>query len=134
MAPQREEREHGVGRETGWEKFRLGSADELYRSASIARSICQYLCMHVPDLQNEAKIAYAKYLLKFEPGLEGMLSAASILQECFESGPAGSEFSIESASLGRPTITEIRQTLPTLINNRKLAEAAVVVSTYALAV
>ncbi|RMT12400.1 Sel1 domain-containing protein [Pseudomonas amygdali pv. mori] len=89
-----------------------------------------FFCMHVPDLQNEAKIAYAKYLLKFEPGIEGMLFAASMLQECFESEPAGSQFSKESASLGRQTITDIRQSLPTLLNNPKLVEAAMIVSAY----
>ncbi|MBJ2280163.1 SEL1-like repeat protein [Pseudomonas sp. MF6767] len=89
-----------------------------------------FFCMHVPDLQNEAKIAYAKYLLKFEQGIEGMVVAASMLQECFESEPAGSQFSKESASLGRQTITDIRQSLPTLLNNPKLVEAAMIVSAY----
>lgn len=89
-----------------------------------------FFCMHIPDLQNEAKIAYAKYLLKFEPGIEGMVVAASMLQECFESEPAGSQFSKESASLGRQTITDIRQSLPTLLNNPKLVEAAMIVSAY----
>ena len=89
-----------------------------------------FFCMHVPDLQNEAKIAYAKCLLKFEPGIEGMVLAASMLQECFESEPAGSQFSKESASLGRQTITDIRQSIPTLLNTPKLVEAAMIVSAY----
>lgn len=88
------------------------------------------LCMHVPDLQNEAKVAYAKYLLEFEPGLEGMIVAASLFQECFEGEPADSELSKESATLGKKTIIEIRQSIPKLINNPKLAEAALIVTTY----
>ncbi|VVO40451.1 DUF4145 domain-containing protein [Pseudomonas fluorescens] len=87
-------------------------------------------CMHVPDFQNEAKVAYANYLLEFEPGLEGMIVAASLCQECFESEPADTELSKESASLGRTTITEIRQSIPKLINNPKLAEAALIVTAY----
>ena len=87
-------------------------------------------CMHVPDLQNEAKVAYANYLLEFEPGLEGMIVAASLCQECFESEPTDTELSKESASLGRTTITEIRQSIPKLINNPKLAEAALIVTAY----
>ena len=88
------------------------------------------LCMHVPNLQNEAKVAYSKYLLDFEPGLEGMIVAASLCQECFESEPVDSELSKESATLGKKTILGIRQSILKLINNPKLAEGALIVSAY----
>ncbi|WP_350647422.1 SEC-C metal-binding domain-containing protein [Pseudomonas sp. HY13-MNA-CIBAN-0226] len=87
-------------------------------------------CLHVPALQNDARVSYAKYLLEFEPGLEGMMVAASLFQECFESEPAGSDLSKESATLGRKTITEIRQSIPKLINKPKLIEAALIISAY----
>ncbi len=89
-----------------------------------------HLCMHVPDLQNEAKVAYAKYLLEFEPGIEGMMVAASLCQECFESKEPNTELSKVSASLGRKIIAEIRQSIPKLINKPKLAEAALIVTAY----
>ncbi|QVI86991.1 tetratricopeptide repeat protein [Pseudomonas viridiflava] len=87
------------------------------------------LCLHVPALENHARVGYAKYLLKFEPGLDGMLVAASMFQECFESEPAGSELSKESSDLGRQIITEIRQSLRNLASKPKLIEAAMIVST-----
>lgn len=59
-----------------------------------------------------------------------MIVAASLCQECFESEPTDTELSKESASLGRTTITEIRQSIPKLINNPKLAEAALIVTAY----
>jgi TPR repeat protein len=88
------------------------------------------LCMHVPDLQNEAKVAYAKYLLEFEPGIEGMMVAASLCQECFESEEPNTEISNESSTLGRQTIKEIRKQLPRLSHSPKLIEAAMIISTY----
>lgn len=88
------------------------------------------LCMHVPDLQNEAKVASAKYLLEFEPGIEGMLGAASLCQECFESEEPNTELSKESSTLGRQTIKEIRRQLPRLSHSPKLIEAAMIISAY----
>jgi TPR repeat protein/uncharacterized protein YchJ len=89
-----------------------------------------FFCMHVPDLQNEAKIAYAKYLLKFEPGIDGMLIAASMFQECFESEEPNTELSKESVTFGRQTIQEIRKQILRLSHDRKLVEAATIISAY----
>lgn len=89
-----------------------------------------FFCMHVPDLQNEAKIAYAKYLLKFEPGIDGMLIAASMFQECFESEEPNTELSKESVTFGRQSIQEIRKQIPRLSHDRKLVEAAIIISAY----
>lgn len=87
-------------------------------------------CLHAPSLQNHARVSYAKYLLDHEPGLEGMIDAALMFQECFESETADSGLSKESVTLGRTTITKIRQSIPTLLNHPKLAEAVFIVSAY----
>ncbi|WP_223813436.1 tetratricopeptide repeat protein [Pseudomonas caricapapayae] len=88
------------------------------------------LCMHVPDFQNEAKVAYAKYLLEFEPGAEGMMGAASLCQECFESEDPNTELSKKSSALGRQTIQEIRKQLPNLSHSSKLIERVMIISAY----
>ncbi len=88
------------------------------------------LCFHVPALQNRAKLSYAKYLLKFEPGIDGMIVAASMFQECFESEATNSYISKESVTLGKTTIKEIRKSIPTMYNNPKAMEGALIISGY----
>lgn len=98
-------------------------------NVSVAKTYLNY-CLHVPAIQNQAKVSYAKYLLEFEPGIEGMLVAASMFQECFESEEPNTELSKESVTFGRPTIQEIRKQIPRLSHDRKLVEAAMIMSSY----
>lgn len=88
------------------------------------------LCLHVPAIQNHARVGYAKYLLEFEPGLEGMVVAASMFQECYEGETENSDLSKESVSLGKETITKVRDSLRTVISNKTLAQSATIISAY----
>jgi TPR repeat protein len=88
------------------------------------------LCLHVPAIQNHARVGYAKYLLEFEPGLEGMVVAASMFQECYEGETENSDLSKESVSLGRETIAKVRESLRTVISNKTLAQSATIISAY----
>lgn len=88
------------------------------------------LCLHVPAIQNHARVGYAKYLLEFEPGLEGMVVAASMFQECYESETENSDLSKESVSLGKETITKVRDSLRTVISNKTLTQNATIISAY----
>ena len=87
-------------------------------------------CLNVPAIQNYAKVAYAKYLLEFEPGIEGMIVAALMFQECFENEEPNTELSKESSTLGRQTIQDIRKQLPKLGGFPELIEAVMVISAY----
>lgn len=96
---------------------------------SVAKTYLNH-CLHVPALQNQARVGYAKYLLEFEPGIDGMLVAASLFQECFESEEPNTELSKESVTFGRQTIQEIRKQIPRISHDRKLIEAAMIISAY----
>lgn len=98
-------------------------------SMQVAKTYLNH-CLHSPYLQNHAMVSYAKYLLDFEPGIEGMIGAVLMFKECFESESADSEHSKQSVTLGRRTITEIRQSIPKLACRPKLMESAVTVSAY----
>lgn len=96
---------------------------------SVAKTYLNH-CLHVPALQNQARVGYAKYLLEFEPGIDGMLVAASLFQECFESEEPNTGLSKESVTFGRQTIQEIRKQIPRISHDRKLIEAAMIISAY----
>lgn len=111
--------------------FALASAVSSGRTSAVGiEDAKRYLnhCLQISSLRNQARVGYANHLLKFEPGLEGMIVAASLLQACFESEEPTTALSRESVTLGRKTIQDVRQRIPQVINDPKLVEGALIAS------